>query len=191
MGKIDELLNIDINDLNRMTKKQLSDVVKQLSKTANQRIYRLKRTETGILSPAYNHVEKRGENYGVKGKSLNQLRNEYADVKKFLNMKTSTVSGWKKVRKDTYNRIGANFEGVDEKRFWNLYRKLEELDYGSVQSVGSTTTQRMLRQELEQNSGDDDDILKAMEKRITGEYEKIMESYNYEEDEFFNIWEDI
>ena len=65
MGKIDDILNIDINDLNRMTKKQLSDVVRQLSKTANQRIYRLKRTKTGTLSPAYHHVEKRGENFGV------------------------------------------------------------------------------------------------------------------------------
>ena len=191
MGKIDDLLNIDINDLNRMTKKQLSDVVRQLSKTANQRIYRLEHTETGTLSPAYYHVEKRGENFGVKGKTLNQLRNEYTDVKKFLKMKTSTVGGWNNVRKETYKRIGANFEGIDEKRFWNLYRKLEQLDYAAVQSVGSATTQRMLRQELEQNSGDDDDILSAMEKRITGEYEKIMESYNYEDDEFFDIWEDI
>lgn len=191
MGKIDELINIDINDLNRMTKKQLSAVVKQLSKTANQRIYRLEHTETGTLSPAYRHIEKRGENFGVKGKTLNQLRNEYTDVKKFLKMKTSTASGWNNFRKETYKRIGVNFEGIDEKRFWNLYRKLEELDYGDVQSVGSTTTQRMLRQEMEQNSGDDDDILKAMQKRITGEYEKIMESYNYEDDEFFDIWGDI
>ena len=191
MGKIDDILNIDINDLNRMTKKQLSDVVRQLSKTANQRIHRLKRTKTGTLSPAYHHVEKRGENFGVKGKTLNQLRNEYTDVKKFLKMKTSTVSGWNKVRKETYNRIGVDFVGVDEVRFWNLYRKLEQLDYGSVQNVGSTTTQRMLRQELEQNSGDDDDILNAMEKRVTGEYEKIMGSYNYEDDEFFDLWEDI
>lgn len=191
MGKIDDILNIDINDLNRMTKKQLLDVVRQLSKTANQRIDRLEHTKTGTLSPAYHHVEKRGGNFGVKGKTLNQLRNEYADVKNFLKMKTSTVSGWNKVRKETYNRIGTDFAGVDEVRFWNLYRKLEELDYGSVQNVGSTTTQRMLRQELEQNSGDDDDILSAMEKRITGEYEKIMGSYNYEDDEFFDIWEDI
>ena len=191
MGKIDDLLNIDINDLNRMTKKQLLEVVRQLSKTANQRIYRLEQMKTGTLSPAYKKEEKRGENFSVKGKTLNQLRNEYADVKNFLKMKTSTVSGWNKVRKETYNRIGTDFAGVDEVRFWNLYRKLEELDYGSVQNVGSTTTQRMLRQELEQNSGDDDDILSAMEKRITGEYEKIMESYNYEDDEFFDIWEDI
>lgn len=191
MGKIDDILNIDINDLNRMTKKQLSDVVRRLSKTANQRIYRLEHTETGTLSPAYHHVEKRGENFGAGGKTLNQLRNEYADVKNFLKMKTSTVSGWNKVRKETYKRIGVNFEGIDEKRFWNLYRKLEQLDYGSVQNVGSTTVQRMLRQEMEQNSGDDDDILNAMEKRITGEYEKIMGSHNYEDDEFFDIWEDI
>ena len=191
MGKIDDILNIDINDLNRMTKKQLLEVVRQLSKTANQRIYRLEHTKTGTLSPAYHHVEKRGEIFGVKGKTLNQLRNEYADVKNFLKMKTSTVSGWNKVRKETYNRIGTDFAGVDEVRFWNLYRKLEELDFGSVQNVGSTTTQRMLRQELEQNSGDDDDILSAMEKRLTGEYEKIMESYNYEGDEFFDIGENI
>lgn len=191
MGKTDELLNIDINDLNRMTKKQLSDVIRQLSKTANQRIYRLEQTKTGTLSPAYHHVEKRGENFGVKGKTLNQLRNEYADVKNFLKMKTSTVSGWNKVKKETYNRIGADFVGVDEVRFWNLYRKLEELDYASVQNVGSTTTQRMLRQELEQNSGDDDDILSNMEKRLTGEYEKMMGSYEYEDDEFFDIGEDF
>ena len=191
MGKIDDILNIDINDLNRMTKKQLSDVVRQLSKIANQRIYRLKHTETGTLSPAYYHIEKRGENFGVKDKTLNQLRNEYTDVKNFLKMKTSTVKGWNSFRRETYKRIGANFEGIDEKRFWNLYRKLEQLDYASVQIVGSTITQRMLRQELEQNSGDDDDILNAMEKRLTGEYEKIMESYNYENDEFFDIREDI
>lgn len=191
MGKIDDILNIGINDLNRMTKKQLAETVKRLAKVANQRVYGLKHIETGILSPAYHHVEKRGENFGVKGKTLNQLRNEYMDVKNFLKMKTSTVGGWNKVRKETYNRIGADFAGVDEVRFWNLYRKLEQLDYGSVQNVGSTTTQRMLRQELEQTSGEDDDILNAMEKRVTGEYEKIMGSYNYEDDEFFDLWEDI
>ena len=191
MEKIDDIINIDINDLNRMTKKQLSDVVRHLSKIANQRIYRLERTEIGTLSPAYHHVEKRGENYGVKGKTLNQLRNEYADVKNFLKMKTSTVSGWNRFRKDTYERIGINFKGVDEIRFWNLYRKLEQLDYASIQIVGSTIVQRMLRQEMEQNDGDDEDILNAMEKRVNKEYEKIMESYNYGDDEFFDMWTDI
>ena len=194
MANINELINLDINDVQRLKRADLAKVVSQLSAAANKRVKRLSQTAVGELSPAYQRALQHGK-FGAAGKNINQLRNEYAEVRNFLKLKTSSVSGWKKVRKNTENRLGSKFTSVDqEKRFWRAYRQLEADNYGAVHAVGSTESQRLLRQEMEQNTSED--LIDRMLDRLDEEYERQQINLvgkdldDYDAGDFFTIGDD-
>ena len=194
MANINELINLDINDVQKLKRSDLAKVVSQLSAAANKRVKRLSQTAVGELSPAYQRALQHGK-FGAAGKNINQLRNEYAEVRNFLKLKTSSVSGWKKVRKNTENRLGSKFTSVDqEKRFWRAYRQLEADNYGAVHAVGSTESQRLLSQEMEQNTSDD--LIDRMLDRLDEEYERQQINLvgkdldDYDAGDFFTIGDD-
>lgn len=195
MAKIEALLNLDIGDVQRMSRKELASVVSQLASAANKRLTRLELSETGTLSPAYQQATKRAERFSVAGKNVNQLRNEYKHVAQFLKRSTSSVSGWNKVRKKTHERIGGKFKTAEqEKRFWEAYRKLERGHYSDVMGYGSTETQRMLRREYDTGKSDEE-IMEAMMNRLDEEYEaaqtEMREEFDdYDTGDFFTIGED-
>lgn len=195
MATIKELINLDITDVQRMNRRELAAAVSTLASAANKRLKRLERSDVGELSPAYQKAQKRGQRFSVAGKNINQLRNEYKDVTQFLKLKTSTVTGWKNVRNETYSRIGGDFTSeAQEKRFWEIYRKLESEMFGAVQAYGSTETQRLLRKEMvlgERRSNDA--LIEAMIVRLDEEYEKQQSSFygeefeDYDTGDFFTI----
>ena len=195
MATIKQLIDLDITDVQRMNRRELAAVVSTLSSAANKRLARLERSDNGELSPAYQQAQKRGQRFSVKGKNVNQLRNEYKAVTQFLKRETSTVGGWKKVRKETYSRIGGDFaSAAQEKRFWKAYRKLASDEYGAVKSYGSTETQRLLRQEIVQGGRRSmDDIIETMISHLDEEYEKQQNSLygedfdDYDTGDFFTI----
>lgn len=196
MATIRQLVDLDITDVQRMNRRELAVVVSTLASAANKRLTRLERSDVGELSPAYQQVQADGrDRFSVKGKNVNQLRNEYKDVTKFLKRSTSTVSGWKQVRKDTFARIGGGFpSAAQEKKFWKAYRRLERDDYGGVHAYGSTETQRLLRQEVAQGGRRSmDDLIETMIKRLDEEYEKQQSSLygeefdDYDTGDFFTI----
>lgn len=195
MATIEQLIDLDITDVQRMNRRELAAVVSTLASAANKRLARLERSNVGELSPAYQQTQKRGQRFSVAGKNVNQLRNEYKAVTQFLKRGTSTVSGWKKVRKETYSRIGGGFtSAAQEKRFWEAYRKLASDEYGAVKSYGSTETQRLLRQEIVQGGRRSmDDLIKTMIDRLDEEYEKQQSSLygeefdDYDTGDFFTI----
>ena len=194
MANINELINLDINDVQKLKRSDLAKVVSQLSAAANKRVKRLSQTDVGELSPAYQRALQHGK-FGAAGKNINQLRNEYAEVRNFLKLKTSSVSGWKKVRKNTENRLGSKFTSVDqEKRFWRAYRQLEADNYGAVHAVGSTESQRLVRQEMEQNTSED--LIDRMLDRLDEEYERQQINLigkdldDYDAGDFFTIGDD-
>ena len=195
MATIEQLIDLDITDVQRMNRRELAAVVSTLSSAANKRLARLERSDVGELSPAYQQAQKRGQRFSVAGKNVNQLRNEYKAVTQFLKRETSTVSGWKKVRKETYSRIGGDFKSAEqEKRFWKAYRKLASDEYGAVKSYGSTETQRLLRQEVVQGGRRSmDDLIETMISRLDEEYEKQQSSLygeefdDYDTGDFFTI----
>ena len=196
MATIEKLINLDIGAVQRMTRRELAKVVSTLSSAANKRLNRLHQSPAGNLSPAYQQALKRGQRFSTAGKNVNQLRNEYKDVTQFLKRKTSTVSGWNKVREEPLSRIGGSFSNADEERqFWELYRKLESSELGGVMSYGSTETQRLLRQEMTQGDGDESIIANVIS-RLDEEYVKQqMALYgedfdDYDTGDFFTIGED-
>lgn len=71
---------------------------------ANKRIKRME--SQGFQSPAYKQMMKTGGNFSIKGLSGKELERENARLDKFLNAKTSTVRGSKKVYNAMIKRTG-------------------------------------------------------------------------------------
>lgn len=141
--KTQQILNLSIETVNKMSVADLKKNVQILASAANKRLARLGSTEIGQISPAYISAMKRsytgsaGGKFGTAGKSRNQLLNEYKAIKSFMSLKTSSVSSWRKVREASYKQAG--IEPTDdpekEKAFWAAYRKIESM-YPNMKSKG-------------------------------------------------------
>lgn len=149
-----QILNLPIADINKMSAAELRANVQILASAANKRLARLASTEIGKISPAYISAMKRsytgesGGKFGTAGKSRNQLLNEFKAIRSFMGMKTSSVTSWRKFREASYKRAGVKptDDAEKEKAFWSTYRKIESL-YPNSRSMayGSTAIQTDLR----------------------------------------------
>lgn len=87
--------------------------IKRLAKRANQRMVEMEKH--GYTSPAYKAVQASlemmgrrsnkatGRRFSETGKGTeNELRQQLAELQRFLGSKTSTVKGYKQYRKDVY-----------------------------------------------------------------------------------------
>lgn len=198
-NKVNDLLNMDYNVLVELTKgenrSQLESVVKTMTRASNKRLRELSKSEIGVYSPAYMNVIDSGkkrfsENYSKM--SHNELLHQYAETKKFLSAKSSTLKGWNQIRSSIRNRMSTNKATgeVDtkrlkknkmfresyksersakiwhnrEQRFWKLYNRLVN-EYGAILSqLDSDRIQEILMTvQLQRNKAStDDDIIQAM-----------------------------
>lgn len=184
--KIEKLINMDYNSIVELSKTEnvnnLKSVVSSLARSANIRITKLSKDEIGIYSPALKILNDSGVNRfnekEIQGMTSTQLVEQYNTLKKFLKAKSSTLKGWKDIRKAIAERTGAKKLFATErksarsakiwqnreKRFWNLYNKLID-NYGAIISqLDSNRIQEMLSKvQLSRNQAKtDDDISEAM-----------------------------
>lgn len=193
---VQEILNFDIADISKMTKKDLAHTVSILSSASNKRIKRF--NTKGLETPATKGAKRSGGNFSVKGKNVNELRSEFVRAKTFLNAKTSTSKGYKKVIKEFEERVGGKMSISQTKTFWEAYNKLVETNPHQLQEYGSDKVQRMLRDEMvDNNITDPDDLVKYGMSKLDSMYESIEEEYNrkvegYEgSSDFFKLGEDL
>lgn len=178
---VKDILNMDPNQLNKLNRSDLSAIASRLVSASNKRIRRLEKTPYGEYAPSMRIVRQRGEKFSVKGKDVNQLRNEIKQMRKFLNMKTSTVSGWKKVQKNMGERLGGEMTIEQTNKFWEVYHKLESQEGGLMSIIGdSDRIQKLLHQEV--SSGDSDDIFQRMMDNLDAIYEEMMDVGDPSED---------
>lgn len=132
---IKQILSWDYDVFDSLNEKQLRGAVTVMVSAANKRLKAMERA--GEKSPAYRAVQKSagvdsGARFSVAGKSFSELRSTYTQLTGFLTHKTSTLSGWKKVKSETVKEIKkvGNIElSPDEwDDFWEAYDKLEDLD---------------------------------------------------------------
>ena len=123
-------------NVNRLTEKELKAGIQSLAKTANQRLRQLEKSNKATSSPAYKYIErlafdasktkgtgtdkytfigetKWGEikfNTATTKMSQSQLRQEFSFLQRFLNTKTSTVSGVKKNIEKGYEKFKEQYE---------------------------------------------------------------------------------
>lgn len=194
---IKDLIDLDIDTINRMTRSDLSKVVSRLVSASNKRIRRAKASGVDELSPAYIKDRKM---FSVKGKNVGQLKNEYKKIKNFLTLetssqrKTSTSKGFRQVQKKVETRIGKFKSDNQEKKFWKAYRKLEEKSGGGTalkHLYGSTEVQQALYKNINENDGrrSVDSIIESMDDKLNELYENKTNQYSLtdEDDDFYDV----
>ena len=145
-----DLERFDASDVAKMSRAELAKLVSAFASTANKRIKALQETYAGEYAPALSAVKVKSKNWtkenpeydivkiSVKGKTQGQLQAEFARVKRFLGHETSTVGGFKKVRKHIQEQLGFAFKDLEEeKEFWRIYKRIRTDNKQLVENVGS------------------------------------------------------
>lgn len=106
---VDEILNLGDDVLNSLKARDMSRALRTVALAANKRVKRLeqyakkrkgkyveKANSPGIDLTALNHLQ--GGKFGVGNKNLNEMRQELARARRFMQSKASTVKGAKQLR---------------------------------------------------------------------------------------------
>ena len=185
---IEKILEMPWEEINKLTKEDLKQITSRLVSAANKRIRRLEKIPTGKSSFAYQKIEERGRLFSVRGKNVNELKNEFKNVSNFMRYKTSTVRGWKQYRSKMESRVSDVTYGESQQwsektwsKFWKVYRKSEELHGGSYGKGDSDKIQKKLYQIFE--SSDKRRSADYFADKLEDKYIEMYESKNEEDDE--------
>lgn len=132
-GSFKQYLDWDSDTLNKKSRAELAQVVGKFRDVTHKRIKRIQ--QSGLTSHAYNQLLDRGiDHFSTKGKNLNQLRSQYVLLNNFLNSKSSSISGIRKIRQNVIKSMAE--KGIEIPKefyedFWKNYEKYQEL-YGDI-----------------------------------------------------------
>ena len=160
------------SDFLKMNRKQLAKTVSRLASIANKRIKRLQKLD--VESPALLAVMESGGKFSTANKSLNQLRAEFKRVSKFLEYRTSTVSGFRAYRVRTLNRLGLTEETTSkelERDIWKAYRRIEEYSPAILKSYGSEEMQQYVSEQAQKGKSVDS-VVEASISELNRWYER-------------------
>lgn len=183
-----DILDMDYNEFNSMNERQLRKVVSQLNQVANKRIKRLQNTDTYSYALASIESKTSNNKFQSTGKeNVNELRSKFINVRNFLNMKTSTVTGAKQEHKKIVERIGGDLPDNIMREFWRTYKKLEEMSPNFTKVYGSERMQQFIRNEIvSQGEYDQAQILENAMNEINRDYLESVEEDD-ELNEFFGL----
>ena len=120
--------------------KEFRKETSRLISMANKRIKRLENSEFNT-SPAYQKwLKDGGEKFTIRGKTQQEVRNEYFRVKNYLDSATSSITGTKRVLTNVAENTGMVFKSKKDlhnnaKAFFELASKVDE--YLKVSNRGS------------------------------------------------------
>ena len=179
-----QLLNLSLRDVNKMTDAQLRQATSILRSTGRKRYERL--IEQDIYSPAVESMRKSAKGGTsvfptVKGMDRSQLMNEFRRQKQFIEFKTSTVSGAKRVKAEMRERakedLGHEFTDKELTSIWGIVNDLKENLGSSVLAKSGDTNgrefERVVSDVMRENPDlSDKDIKEEAERRIDEIYQQ-------------------
>lgn len=138
------ILNREFEELNKLSTKNLKAVTSRLVSSANKRLKRIEKANLTQLNIPYKKVMEEGK-FSVKGKNRNQVLQEYARAKEYLESKTSSVSGYKSYRQKVKDRLGIpEMSDEEELDFWNMYNDINAHSKYNKDVLGSNQMQRIV-----------------------------------------------
>lgn len=179
---VSDILNIDNDTFNNLGLKDMRLVVGRLVSAGNKRMRRME--EKGQASPAYLKAIETGGRFSTKGKTLNELRQEYARAREFLKQKSSSLSGWKELKKSTQKKLKEQF-GIEIstdrlEQIFAVYERLKEIDPNmAMNSLKYTVIEEI--DKLSQKEFDSEKVLQEMQDKLTELYER-KEAARYDND---------
>lgn len=183
---VNDILNMSEKRFNKLSEKELKLVVGRLVSAVNKRVRRFEKA--GISTPATRSLEKSGGKLSVKGKSLNELRSEYARARNFMNMETSTRKGYEKVQKkisETLRDRGYDITPNELDDMFEVFNSLLESD----PSISLSKDKYQLMQDIA-NMPDKLDLSEKVQKakeRYTELYEKEQQELNGQEVDLYGV----
>ena len=202
----EEIINLDIEDIQKLNTKQLQRLTTQIVSTANKRVKALQSAGLGdslILTQMKDFSGRFSSKIEGKNK-LNRLRNTFSNVRNFLLAETSTVRGYKKYNRETAERIAGNknmrdpeardfvkrYESDIELRrdFWRIYNRLKETYPDKFSGKGaSERIQKLIRSQIQSMPfSSTDEIYESMEDILNNDSEPEYE-YDPELSDFFEL----
>ena len=165
---IEDIMDIDIDTFNRLGERDLRAITSRLVSASNKRIRSLEKR--GINSPAVRSLGSDGSfstklPSGVnKTQRVNKLRSEFSRARNFLQMKTSTIKGYKsyekQVKQDLERSIGRELTNDEISTAYRVLHKLQSTGQVAGRGTsGSLQAREMIFAELEQNADAFDDEL--------------------------------
>ena len=202
----EEIINLDIEDIQKLNTKQLQRLTTQIVSTANKRVKALKSAglEDSLILTQMKDFSGRFSSK-IEGKNkLNRLRNTFSNVRNFLLAETSTVRGYKKYNRETAERIAGNknmrdpeardfvkrYESDIELRrdFWRIYNRLKGTYPDKFSGKGaSDRIQNLIRSQMQKMPFSTiDEIYESMEDILNNDNEPEFE-YDPELSDFFDL----
>ena len=202
----EEIINLDIEDIQKLSTKQLQSLTTQIVSTANKRVKALQSAglEDALILTQMKDFSGRFSSK-IEGKNkLNRLRNTFSNVRNFLLAETSTVRGYKKYNRETAERIAGNknmrdpeardfvkrYESDIELRrdFWRIYNRLKETYPDKFSGKGaSERIQKLIRSQMQSMPfSSTDEIYESMEDILNNDSEPEFE-YDPELSDFFDV----
>lgn len=124
-----DLVNISVDEFNRMNKSELKAATQILASAGNKRIKRMQ--EAGKVSSSAEYVLKKGK-FSTAGKTFQQLKNEFMRAKQFMESKTGSLAAMSKLEKKSISALSeAGVSGVTSEnygQFWRAYEELKRAD---------------------------------------------------------------
>ena len=176
--------------------RKLRAEARRLVSMANKRLRRLEQQNL-INSPAYKKwVEDGRQKFSVKGKSMEEVKQEIARMNNFLKKQTSTVKGAKQYFKNVAKEVGIkkadDFTDLQRKlnTFFEITAKIKEYLYNSKEigvAIGYQKIWEVVSDYVEEVGHE----LKLTEENVIEMAKKIVESVGYSEMErILNKWID-
>ena len=180
---INDIMNLYIEDVLYLNKKDLARITGRIQSAANKRIKRLREKGVAEYSPAI--IRSLGDKvkFSIKGKTRNEILKEFVSIKRFLNAKTSSLSGFKAYKKRIEANIKQPIDNERMKEMFKIFRKDREGNIGLFHRInslmkqknyGSEQTEKFIAEELKKGKNEDD-IMKNLDKRLHDIYEKLEE----------------
>lgn len=166
-------------DVSEMTRKELSKEMQKMVNTANKRITRLE--QQGLVSPAYNAVMEGGGRFSTRGKTLNQLRKEYARIQAFMQMSTATVSGAKTFTNKIDAMLGDTYSDTLKSKIFEAFRKVTSHFPPELNAYDSKNVLREIADTIVENidlhDNTEEDLNMALEISIERAINKIVNTF--------------
>ena len=160
---VDDILNMDLKAFNDLTLSEQRKITGRLVSAGNKRLRNL--DAKGHPTPAYMSVQASGGAFSIAGKDKTGIRNEFLRAKHFMQMKTSTVRGWEKVKKDTIKSLGQKGVKVSDADFSTMiqtYVKIKEMSPAAAHTIGSPPIFKEIRNVMVERDIDNPDTLAAI-----------------------------
>lgn len=166
--KVNDIINLDVEELLKMNKDDLTSAIKSAHKIAAGRITRMEKS--GNKSVPIKNLKEHG-NFEYEGMNTNQLRGELTRAKNFLNTKTSTITGLKKVKRDLFKCVGGELTQSQEDILWETYNKMVETNKALLYGKNSASDQlqKFLRNEIVEKENNDGESLVEKSQKLLDE----------------------